>query len=102
MIQGTLELFLKRTTKFQADLGKTGWSPLPKNPQVHVKLLERELVQCLLARSRPRRRMERAIRRRQRRGLATDLKKLSAQVDAGKLKKRDKILERVGRLRNRP
>ena len=84
--------------EFQADLGKTGWSPLPKNPQVHVKLFERESVQYLLARSRPRRRKERAIRRRQRRGLATDLKKLSALVDAGKLKKRDKILERVGRL----
>jgi transposase len=87
--------------EFQADLGKTGWSPLPKNPQVHVKLFERESVQYLLARSRPRRRKERAIRRRQRRGLATDLKKLSLLVDAGKLKKRDKILERVGRLKER-
>jgi transposase len=86
---------------FQADLGKTGWSPLPKNPQVQVKLFERESVHYLLARSRPRRRKERAIRRRQRRGLATDLEKLSALVDAGKLKKRDKIVERVGRLKER-
>jgi transposase len=86
---------------FQADLARTGWNPLPKNPQVEVKLFERESVQYLLARSRPRRRKERAIRRRQRRGLATDLKKLSALVDAGKLKKRDKILERVGRLKER-
>ncbi len=61
---------------FQADLGNTGWSPLPKNSQVQVKLFERESVYYLLARSRPRRRKERAIRRRQRRGLATDLKKL--------------------------
>ena len=87
--------------EFQADLGKTGWDPLPKNPQVQVKLFERDSVHYLLARSRPRRRKERAIRRRQRRGLATDLKKLSALVDAGKLKKRDKILERVGRLKER-
>ncbi len=86
---------------FQADLGNTGWSPLPKNPQVQVKLFERESVYYLLARSRPRRRKERAIRRRQRRGLATDLKKLGALVDAGKLKKRDKIVERVGRLKER-
>ena len=57
-------------------------------------------ITCL-ARSRPRRRKERAIRRRQRRGLASDLKKLCALVDAGKLKKRDKILERVGRLKER-
>jgi transposase len=87
--------------EFQADLGKTGWDPLPKNPQVQVKLFERESVHYLLARSRPRRRKERAIRRRQRRGLSTDLKKLSALVDGGKLKKRDKILERVGRLKER-
>ena len=86
---------------FQVDLGRAGWNPLPKNPQVQVKLFERESVHYLLARSRPRRRKERAIRRRQRRGLATDLKKLSALVDAGKLKKRDKILERVGRLKER-
>jgi transposase len=87
--------------EFQADLGRAGWEPLPKNPQVQVKLFERESVHYLLARSRPRRRKERAIRRRQRRGLATDLKKLSALVDSGKLKKRDKILERVGRLKER-
>jgi transposase len=86
---------------FQDDLGKTGWDPLPKNPQVDVKLFEREAVHYLLARSRPRRRKERAIRRRQRRGLASDLKKLGALIDAGKLKKRDKILERVGRLKER-
>jgi transposase len=86
---------------FQADLGRTGWNRLPKNPQVQVKLFERESVHYLLARSRPRRKKERAIRRRQRRGLATDLKKLSALVDVGKLKKRDKILERIGRLKER-
>jgi hypothetical protein len=33
--------------------------------------------------------------------LATDLKKLSALIDAGKLKKRDKILQRVGQLQER-
>ncbi len=87
--------------EFQAELGKTGWDPLPKNPLVQVKLFERDSVHYLLARSRPRRRKERAIRRRQRRGLATDLRKLSALIDAGKLKKRDKILERVGRLKER-
>jgi len=86
---------------FQDQLGKTGWSRLPKNPQVEVKLFEREEVHYLLARSRPRRRKERAIRRRQRRGLAQDLKKLDALINAGKLKKRDKILERVGRLKER-
>ena len=87
--------------EFHAKLGKEGWKRLPKNPQVEVKLFKREEVHYLLARSRPRRKKERAIRRRQRRGLARDLKKLCDLIDKGKLKKRDKILERVGRLKGR-
>jgi transposase len=87
--------------EFQAKLGKEGWKRLPKNPQVEVKLFKRQEVHYLLARSRPRRKKERAIRRRQRRGLARDLKKLCELIDKGKLKKRDKILERVGRLKGR-
>jgi len=87
--------------EFQAKLGKEGWKRLPKNPQVEVKLFKRGEVRYLLARSRPRRKKERAIRRRQRRGLAKDLKRLCNLIDKGKLKKRDKILERVGRLKGR-
>ena len=87
--------------EFQAKLGKGGWKRLPKNPQVEVKLFKREDVHYLLARSRPRRKKERAIRRRQRCGLARDLKKLCDLIDKGKLKNRDKILERVGRLKGR-
>ena len=79
-------------------MGKEGWKRLPNNPQVEVKLFKRKEVHYLLARSRPRRKKERAIRRRQHRGLARDLKKLCDLIDKGKLKKRDKILERVGRL----
>jgi transposase len=87
--------------EFQAELGKPGWKHLPDNPQVEVKLFERAKVHYLLARSRPRRKKERAIRRRQRHGLARDLKKLGNLTDTGKLKNRDKILERVGRLNER-
>jgi len=87
--------------EFQDKLGKDGWKRLPNNPQVEVKLFKRQKVHYLLARSRPRRKKERAIRRRQRRGLAQGLKKLCALIDQGKLKKRDKILERVGRLKGR-
>ena len=55
----------------------------------------------MLARSKPRRQKERAMRRRQRRGLAQALRKLHAQIAAGRLKQRDKILERIGRLKAR-
>jgi transposase len=96
-------LATKRTalTAFQADLRSTGWQRLPDNPDVEVKLLEREEVHYLLARSRPRRLKERAIRRRQRRGLAKALKKLLVRVRTGRLKKRDKLVEAVGRLKER-
>jgi hypothetical protein len=86
---------------FQDDLRRPGWQRLPDNPEVEVKLLQRDDLHYLLARSKPRRAKERAIRRRQRRGLAQGLKKLQARVAAGRLKKRDKILEAVGRLKER-
>jgi len=63
--------------------------------------LEGERIYYLLARSRPRRHKERAIRRRQRRALAKGLKKLQARVARGRLKKRDKIHEAIGRLTGR-
>jgi hypothetical protein len=86
---------------FEKELSSGGWMRLKNKPIVEVKLFEREEVHYLLARSRPRRRKERAIRRRQRRGLAQDLKALHTQIAKGQLKQRDKILERVGRLKER-
>lgn len=86
---------------FQDKLGRDGWQSLPDNPEVEVKLFRRKRVNYLLARSKPRRQKERAIRRRQRRGLARALTRLQRQVAAGRLKDRDKILERVGRLKGR-
>src|ERR1700730_9613056 len=91
----------RELARFQAELGPGGWQRLPDNPEVEVKPLRRGRVHYLLARSKPRRQKERAMRRRQRRGLAQALRKLQAQVAAGRLKKRDKVLERVGRLKGR-
>lgn len=88
-------------TPFHHDLRCPGWQRLPDNPDVEVKLLQRDDVYYLLARSKPRRAKERAIRRRQRRGLAQALKKLLVRVSKGRLKQRDKILEAVGRLKER-
>ena len=88
-------------TPFQPELRSPGWQRLPDNPDVEVKLLKRDEVHYLLARSRPRRHKERAMRRKQRRALAQALKKLAARVTAGRLKKRDKIVEAIGRLKER-
>src|ERR1700722_14080338 len=86
---------------FAEELRSGGWKRLEGNPDVEVKMLKRKKVHYLLARSRPRRQKERAIRRRQRRGLAKALLKLHRQIEAGRLKKRDKILERVGTIKGR-
>jgi hypothetical protein len=87
--------------EFQQELGSGGWQTLPENPDVQVKLFRRKRLSYLLARSKPRRQKERAMRRRQRRGLASGLRRLREQITAGRLKSRDKILERVGRLKGR-
>jgi len=86
---------------FAQHLRARGWQRLPENPDVEVKRLKRRRVHYLLARSRPRRQKERAIRRRQRRGLAQALEKLQKRIATGRLKSRDKILESVGRLKGR-
>ena len=117
----------KALVAFDDELRGSGWQRLPDNPDVQVKIFERqretegeaasegereaerlgeaeragERIHYLLARSRPRRHKERAIRRRQRRALATGLKKLQARVARGRLKKRDKIHEAIGRLTGR-
>ena len=86
---------------FVEELRSGGWKRLEGNPDVEVKLLKRNKVQYLLARSQPRRQKERAIRRRQRRGLAKALQKLQQRIQGGRLKKRDKILECVGTIKGR-
>ena len=86
---------------FAEELRSGGWKRLEGNPDVEVKLLKRKKVHYLLARSRPRRQKERAIRRRQRRGLAKALLKLQQRIEGGRLKKRDKILECVGTIKGR-
>ncbi len=86
---------------FTEELRSGGWQRLEGNPDVEVKLLKRRKVHYLLARSRPRRQKERAIRRRQRRGLAKALQKLHQRIEGGRLKKRDKILECIGTIKGR-
>jgi transposase len=87
--------------KFQNKLDNSGWQRLPDNAEVEVKAFQRRKVYYLLARSKPRRKKERAMRRKQRRGLAKAVRKLQQRVAAGRLKSRDKILEALGRLKAR-
>ena len=88
-------------TAFHSELARGSWPRLPQNPEVQVQLIGRQDEYYLLARSRPRRKKERAIRRRQRHRLARGLRRLEQLIATGRLKSRDKILERVGRLTGR-
>jgi transposase len=97
-------LALRRSvlTRFARELQtRRAWERLAEHDDVEVKLIRRGRQQYLLARSQPRRQKERAMRRRQRRGLAEGLRKLQARIAQGRLRSRDKILERVGRLQER-
>ena len=89
---------LKRFTKH---LQSGGWQRLTEHPDVEVKPSKRRHVFYLLARSTPRRKKERAMRRRQRRGLKRALLQLQGSIASGRLKKRDTILQRLGRLKER-
>src|SRR6202043_3864417 len=66
-------------------------------PDIAVQPIKRGGLTYLLVRSKPRRKKERALRRRQRRAFASALGRLHEQSAAGRLKSRDKVLERLGR-----
>jgi len=87
--------------QFSEELRGQGWQSLEGQSEVAVKLVRRPEATYLLSRSRPRRQKEHAIRRRQRHGLRDSLQRLHRQIATGRLKDRDKILERVGRLKER-
>jgi transposase len=87
--------------RFDKQLSQGKWHTLAGHEEIVVKPIQRGRVSYLLARSRPRRQKERAIRRRQRRALARALRQLQQTIAAGRLKSRDKILERMGRLKGK-
>jgi transposase len=87
--------------RFEKHLDQGKWQTLEGHEEIVVKPIKRGKVTYLLARSRPRRQKERAIRRRQRRALARALRQLQQTIAGGRLKSRDKILERIGRLKGK-
>ena len=84
---------------FEGELCTKDWHKV--RDAVEVKTIQREGETYVLARSTRRRLKERAIRKRQLLGLHGELKSLAARVSKGHLKNADKVLEQVGRLRER-
>ena len=88
-----------RLSEFDEELCTRDWRHV--RPHVQVKSVERDGQTYVLARSIQRRAKEKAIRKRQLLGLHRDLAKLASRVLAGRLKNTDKVLESVGRFRER-
>jgi transposase len=88
-----------RLGEFDGELCTRDWRSV--RPHVEVKSVQRDGQTYVLARSIRRRLKEKGIRKRQLLGLHQDLKRLSKRVSAGRLKDSDKVLESVGRFRER-
>lgn len=86
-------------SEFDGELCTRDWRSV--RPHVEVRSVQRDGETYVLARSIQRRLKEKAIRKRQLLGLHQDLRKLSRRVSAGRLKDADKVLENVGRFRER-
>jgi transposase len=86
---------------FQKELIKEDWSQVEGHPQIQLKLISRDQELYVLTRSLERAEKERAIRLRALHGLRKDLAKLSKTVRSGRLRRRELIYKRLGRLEER-
>jgi transposase len=85
--------------EFDAHLCTQDWTVA--RPQVQVKVVQRDGQAYVLARSRLRRKKERAMRRRQLHGLRDNLRKLSRRVARGNLNDPAKVQQAIGRFAER-
>jgi transposase len=91
----------RKLAAFEQELLQEEWAEVAGRPDIEVKLVERDAELYVLTRSRERAERERTLRLRALHGLRNDLRKLSKNVRTGRLRKRDLILLRVGRLEER-
>ena len=86
---------------FQKELIAEDWSEVANHPQIQVKFVERDGELYVLSRSLDRAEKERAMRMRVLHGLRKDLAKLSQEVRGGRVRRREFIYKRLGRLAER-
>jgi transposase len=91
----------RKLAAFEQELLQQDWAEVAGRPEIEVKLVEREAELYVLTRSQERAERERTLRLRALHGLRKDLTKLSKNVRTGRLRKRDLILLRLGRLEER-
>ncbi len=90
-----------RLKDFEEELLHGSWEEVSGHPEVKVQLIEAGRETYVLARSAARASKESAMRRRQLVSLHRSLQALADSVSAGRTVSRDKILIRLGRLRER-
>lgn len=88
-------------TQFQKDLLAEDWTQVANHPQIEVKRIERDGELYVLTRSLARAEKERAMRQRVLKGLRKDLAKLSHAVRSGRVRRKELIYTRLGRLAER-
>ena len=88
-------------TQFQKDLIAQDWTQVADHPQIQVKRIEHEGELYVLTRSLARAEKERAMRQRVLKGLRKDLAKLSHAVRSGRVRRKELIYTRLGRLAER-
>src|SRR5260370_12316126 len=88
-------------TQFQKDLLAKDWTQVANHPQIEVKRIERDGELYVLTRSLARAEKERAMRQRVLKGLRKDLAKLSHAVRSGRVRRKELIYTRLGRLAER-
>ena len=88
-------------TQFQKDLIAEDWTQVANHPQIQVKRIEHEGELYVLTRSLAGAEKERAMRQRVLKGLRKDLAKLSQAVRSGRVRRKELIYTRLGRLAER-
>jgi len=91
------------------EIESEGWEKIPltgkvagcKAPAVNIKLFQGKAESIVLIKSEGRREKDRAIRERQEKKMEEQLTSLSNRVKMGRVKKKEKIWQNVGRLRER-
>ena len=88
-------------TQFQKDLIAEDWTQVANHPQIQVKRIEHEGELYVLTRSLAGAEKERAMRQRVLKGLRKELAKLSQAVRSGRVRRKELIYTRLGRLAER-
>jgi transposase len=91
----------RKLEQFEKELLHGDWETVQGRPGVKVQLLSHEGEVYVLAKSEDRAQKELAMRRRQLKGLSRDLRALQKLVRKGRLRNRDKIHMKLGRIQER-